>query len=154
MKITKANVLNLANVFAKYEKEKVTFEYGYGVKKNRDIFKDVMEELISQNPRNIDKGFQTELDEKVLELSVKDDNGKPKQSKDTIEFGENKELFEEFKKDLNERYDLEIKPRNEKFNEVLSEEVELDIWKFDSNKLPEMEQLDIELLINLDIVKV
>jgi hypothetical protein len=161
MRLNKGEILNIYETFKILEKkmlESYTTDrfLAYNILENLERLESEAIKLQKIHPNNIAEQFKKENEEKVVELSEKGEDGNPIQVKNedtgqvTINItDDNKEIYEEFIKNLNERYQRVSEKPIAEFTEICKEEVEIDLKKIKLDALPELELKYIKIIKKL-----
>lgn len=161
MKITRKNLFAIKEVFDRLSTEKTNVLFHYNVAKNKRIIEAELDSLkeakqLDENVISKLKSYESKRVELCKEYCLKNEDDEPIILDNRFEFNEEgKEAFNNKLKELSESEDF--KPAliareqlEEQYEELLNEEVELPLIKFDLNKLPtELLGSDIDILFDL-----
>jgi len=141
----KSNLVKFHNFLSNLKTNKsLNIKFAYAIQRNLSKIQPEIDALIEvektlKNERVVE--FQNKRIEIAKEYAVKDENGNIIFSEDsnsfnisnTFEFNKKvEELFEDYKDDF-----AELDKRRKEYDEILSEEIELDLVKVDFGVLPE-----------------
>lgn len=161
MKITRKKLFGIKDVFDRLSTERTNVLFHYNVAKNKRIIEAELSSLNEAKQLDEDvidrlKTYESKRVELCKENCLKNENDEPLVIDNRFEFNEEgKKAFneklkeisesEEFKSALISREELE-----KEYENLLSEEVELPLIKFELNKLPtELLGSDIDILFDL-----